>query len=161
MFIHHICFLSLFCKYKLIHYLLGSFAASLRRDYSFDAFLKYLCQIFFLRKRKWKVNLPNISGAKVIHFSFQGKENSVACLVSLMGLYICILLKEKETIQNTFHSQSTSLEEEGVWMEFRKFGGVVKADMETGQQIENAVLFPGSIFTAHVIPSWSCNKGVY
>ena len=32
-------------------------------------------------------------------------------------------IKEERSHISSFHSQSTSLEEEGLWMEFRKFGG--------------------------------------
>ena len=36
-----------------------------------------------------------------------------------------------------------------LWMEFRRFGGVVNADREAGQEIDDTVLFPGPIFIAH------------
>ena len=34
-------------------------------------------------------------------------------------------------------------------MEFRRFGGVVKAGVEAGQEIDDAVLSPGPVFIAH------------
>lgn len=69
-------------------------------------------------------------------------------------------MKEEESQINSFHSWSTFLEEESLRTEFWKFEGVAKAGMEARKEIDNAVLFPSSVVTAHLIPSQPCNNGI-
>lgn len=46
-------------------------------------------------------------------------------------------------------------------MEFRKFGRGSEGRHRGGKEIDNAVLFPSSIFIVHLIPSQPCNNGTY
>lgn len=85
-------------------------------------------------------------------------------------------IKEERIHLNTFHSHSTvlALFFNFIFLSFccsgsirlkdgfqKVWKGVVKAGMETSRETDNAVLFPSSIFIAHLIPSPSCNNGIY
>lgn len=81
-------------KYKLIFISYEeSFAASLGCDY---ILISCIPELPLPKEKERKSYLPKVIRAKATNFSSQWKENSVTCLMVLMGLYIFTLWKKRE-----------------------------------------------------------------